>query len=112
MRRWKVGERILAAKLGCERIPITGRTRSKAPADLMSNWLAVEVKTRKTMPVFLADAMDQAVRGELYARTKDHRERLPIVVVHADHTHYENSLVVMRFIDADEWFGLGKVSRS
>lgn len=106
MRTWKAGERILAKLLGCERIPITGRHRGKAFADLVSDWLSVEVKTRKALPVFLADAMDSAERGAAYAQSRDGRVRLPIVVIHADHTDYRNSLVVMRLGDADDYFGL------
>jgi hypothetical protein len=106
MRQWKVGERIIARLLGCERIPLTGRARGKAHTDLVSNWLAVEVKTRKRLPIFLEDAMDSAERGMYYANAKDEKIRLPIVVIHADHADYRRSLVVMRLGDADDYFGL------
>jgi hypothetical protein len=106
MRSWKVGERIIAKLLGCERVPLTGRARGKATADLLSDWLSVEVKTRKALPVFLADAVDSAERGAEYAQRRDGRTRLPIAVIHADHTDYRRSLVVMRLGDADDYFGL------
>ncbi len=108
MRGWKSGERILAALLGCERVPLTGRARGKTASDLLSSWLSVEVKTRKALPVFLADAMDSAERGADFARRRDGNTRLPIVVLHADHTDYRRSLVVMRLGDADDYFGLCK----
>lgn len=106
MRSWKSGERQLAAILHCERVPVTGRHRGRAFADLISHWLSAEVKTRRRLPVFLADAMDSAERGAEYARSRDGRDRLPIVIVHADRTEYRNSLVVMRLEDASQWFGL------
>lgn len=106
MRGWKQGERIIAKLLGCERIPLTGRSRGKAMADLVSDFLSVEVKTRKALPVFLADAIDSAERGAEYAQRKDGRTRLPIAVIHADRTDYRRSLVVMRLGDADAYFGL------
>jgi hypothetical protein len=106
VRGWKNGERILAKLLGCERVPLTGRARGKAMADLISSWLSVEVKTRKALPVFLADAMDSAERGAEYATRRDGAQRLAIVVIHADHTDYRRSLVVMRLGDADDYFGL------
>jgi hypothetical protein len=106
MRTWKSGERILAKLLGCERVPLTGRARGRAHADLISDFLSVEVKTRKALPVFLADAIDSAERGAEYAQRRDGKARLPIVVVHADHTDYRRSLVVMRLGDADDYFGL------
>lgn len=106
MRQWKVGERILAKLLRCERVPITGRSRGRAMSDLISDRLAVEVKTRKALPVFLAEAMDQAERGAAYAERKDGRSRLPIVVVHADRTDYANSLVVVRLKNAAPWLGV------
>lgn len=113
MRGWKRGERRLAELLGCERVPITGRSRGRAMADLVSRRLAVEVKTRKALPVFLADAMDQAERGAAYAERLDGRARLPVVVIHADHTDYANSLVVVRLksagplLKADQERGIG-----
>lgn len=106
MRNWKRAERLLAQLLGCERVPVTGRQRGKAHSDLISSWLSVEVKTRKALPVLLADAMDSAERGAEYAQRRDGTARLPIAVIHADHTDYRNSLVVMRLRDADDWFGL------
>lgn len=109
MRQWKVGERVLAKLLRCERVPITGRSRGRAMSDLISDQLAVEVKTRKALPVFLADAMDQAERGAAYAQRKDGRDRLAIVVIHADHTGYANSLVVLRLKDAAPWLGVGEL---
>lgn len=101
-----MGERVLAKLLGCERVPLTGRARGRAMADLVSDWLSVEVKTRKALPVFLADAIDSAERGAEHAQRKDGRTRLPIAVIHADHTDWRRSLVVMRLADADDYFGL------
>jgi hypothetical protein len=108
MRNWKRGERVLAELLGCQRIPLTGHVRSRAYADLLSDWLSVEIKTRKTLPIFLNDALDSAEKGATYAERRDGKNRLPIAVIHQDHTDYQNSIVCMRLKDANDWFGLGK----
>jgi hypothetical protein len=50
--------------------------------------------------------MDSAYRGAGFAFAKDGKVRLPIVVIHQDHTEYLTSLVVMRLVDADDYFGL------
>jgi len=50
------------------------------------------VKSRKTIPAWLEDAMRQAE-----ASVKD--GRLPVVVLHQDRTPYAESLVVLRLED-------------
>ncbi len=106
MKSWKAGERAIAKILGCERIPITGRHTSRGkPADLVSKWLAVEVKTRKRLPLFLAQVMAQAEAGALFAQKKDGRRRLPIGVLHEDGDRYGESVVCLRLKDFVEHFG-------
>lgn len=99
MRNWQRGERNLAKILGCVRVPITGRTRKQAPSDLLSDTLAVEVKTRKRMPLLLASAIDQAESGRDYVKSQDGKDRLAIAVIHKDSTDYLSSLVCMRLSD-------------
>jgi len=41
---WKAEEREVAARLGGERVPVTGRGRGHAP-DIQHNWLSIEVKS-------------------------------------------------------------------
>ncbi len=90
---WKRAERAIADHLGGQRIPITGR----AGPDVVSDWLAVEVKTRKALPKWLVEAVAQAVSGA--------DGRLPIVVLHALGQRYSDALVIMRLADFEDWYG-------
>ena len=51
-RRWKQTERKVAALLGGQRVPVSGRGRGDAP-DIDHTWLAVEVKDRASLPAWL-----------------------------------------------------------
>ncbi len=68
--RWKRHEREVAAILGGVRLPNNGHGQP----DVLTPDLAVQVKTRKTIPAWLHEALDQA------ARDCD-RDRLPVVVL-------------------------------
>ena len=57
--RWKVYERQVARALGGERLPNTGR---RGPDALAGPW-AIEVKTRRSLPRWLLDAIAQAEEG-------------------------------------------------
>lgn len=96
MKSWKAGERVIAARLGGVRVPITGRQRG-ATADVAHEDLAVEVKTRATIPGWLREAMEQA---EASARN----DQLPIAVIHQDRSEYASSLVVLRLADFEGRF--------
>ena len=91
MKDWKACERKVAALLGGRRIPVSGRGRGDNP-DIHHELFSIEVKSRKTIPAWLEDAMRQAE-----ALAKD--ERLPVVVLHQDRTPYAESLVVLRLED-------------
>jgi Holliday junction resolvase len=110
-KRWKPVERKLAAMLGGVRVPVSGRQRGYAP-DIEHPWLALEVKSRKRMPVFLREAMDQAVKARDWHQRLHASSKMPMVVIHADDTHYDNSMVVVRLKDAREWWGVGKPSQA
>ena len=56
--RWKRAEREIAALLGGVRVPNSGRGQP----DVIAGNLAVQVKTRKDLPGWLEDALDQAIR--------------------------------------------------
>lgn len=56
--RWKRQEREIAQILGGERMPNIG----KSQADVIAGPLAVQVKTRKQLPQWLWDAIEQARR--------------------------------------------------
>ena len=89
---WKQNERRVAKKLGGRRIGNTG----KPTPDVITGWLAVEVKHRGRLPVWLKDALAQAKRnaGE---------GRLPLVVLHEKYAR--DSLVVLTLSDFADWFG-------
>lgn len=91
---WKFTERKVAALLGGTRVPITGR---RGP-DIEHKWLAPEVKQRKEIPLWLAEAMQQAEIGCPPGK-------LPIVVIHEQGWCYSDSLVVMRLSEFTKWFG-------
>ena len=88
---WKQVERTLARRLGGQRVGCTG----KAIADVISDWLSIEVKTRKTLPAWLLSAIEQA-------RDDD---RLSMVILHQVGQRHDDDLVVMRLTDFEEWFG-------
>jgi hypothetical protein len=88
---WKACERKVAALLGGRRIPVSGRGRGDNP-DIHHELFSIEVKSRKTIPAWLEDAMRQA---EVSVKGK----RLPVVVLHQDHRPYTESLVLLRLSD-------------
>ncbi len=94
---WKATERQIAAALGGERVPITGRQRGSAP-DVRHDWLAIEVKHRRRIPAWLLEAMAQA-------RASAGASQLPIAVVHEHGHRFSEALVVLRLEDFREWFG-------
>ena len=91
MKDWKACERRVAELLGGYRAPVSGRRRGYTP-DIEHPTLSIEVKSRKTIPLWLEDALRQAE-----ASTKD--GRLPIAVLHQDGQRYSSSLVVLRLKD-------------
>jgi hypothetical protein len=57
--RWKAHERMIAKLLGGQRQPITGRPS----ADVLTSQLAVEVKLRSRLPLWLERGLAQAEAG-------------------------------------------------
>lgn len=88
---WKGTERRVAALLGGQRVPVTGRARGDAP-DIAHPLLSIEVKHRGTLPGWLTEAVSQAVAA---ARPG----QLPIAVLHAAGSRHDQALVVMRLCD-------------
>jgi len=85
---WKACERKVAALLGGKRVPVSGRARGHSP-DIEHERLSIEVKSRKQLPAWIEDAMNQAE-----ACAKD--TQLPLVVLHQDGQRYKEALIVMR----------------
>lgn len=102
--RWKALELRLAKRLGGERVPVTGRVRGWAP-DIRHKWLAIEVKSRKSRMVLIAEMLDQAVKAAEWYRRRGEGERLPIGVYHVVGTHADNAVVFMRLKDFEAYFG-------
>lgn len=97
MTTWKATERKVAAILGGERVPVTGRQRGSAPDIAHSVW-SIEVKHRKTLPEWIHDAMSQAkasIRGE----------QTPIVILHENGMRHADNYVVMRLADFQALLG-------
>jgi hypothetical protein len=88
---WKACERKIAELLGGVRVPVSGRQRGATP-DVEHPILSIEVKSRKTLPAWLLDALEQA-----HASSTD--GRLPVAVLHADRKPYRDALVVVRLKD-------------
>ena len=91
---WKQTERAIAKRLDGQRTGCTGR----ATADVVTDWLAVEVKTRKTLPQWLCAALDQAGRNA-------DGGRLALVVLHQVGRRHDDDTVCLRLADFEQWFG-------
>jgi hypothetical protein len=87
-KRWKQTERRIAALLGGRRVPVSGRGRGDEP-DIVHPWLALEVKDRAALPLWLLDALAQAEASAT-------PEQLPVAVLHRAGDRHDAALVVMR----------------
>lgn len=90
-KQWKACERAVARLLGGERVPVNGRIRGSAP-DISHERLSLEVKSRKSVPAWLTEALQQAT-----ASSRD--GRLPVAVIHEQGGPYADALCVMRLAD-------------
>ena len=88
---WKQAERKIAALLGGQRVPITGRQRGDVP-DIRHNTFSVEVKHKQELPAWLNEAMEQAEA----AVTDD---KMPIVILHEKGKNYAESLTILKLSD-------------
>ncbi len=91
MKDWKQAERRIADTLGGRRVPVSGRTRGDRP-DIEHDTLSVEVKSRKCLPAWIENAIQQAK-----AASKNGEQ--PVAVLHQDGTRYTDALVVIRLED-------------
>jgi hypothetical protein len=88
---WKRAERRIAELLGGRRIPVSGRQRGTVP-DIEHESLSIEVKTRKSIPAWIEDALEQAE-----ASLRD--AQVPVAVLHQCGQRYRDALLVMRLGD-------------
>ena len=91
MATWKAVERAIAKLLGGRRVPVSGRQRGDA-ADIEHPFFSVEVKHREGLPDWILDAMRQAKASQVDGK-------LPMVVLHAKNTKYEESLAILELRD-------------
>lgn len=89
---WKRAERRIAGILGGERVPVSGRGRGDSP-DVEHPVLSIEVKSRKSVPAWIRDALDQAEASSFTAG------RIPVAVLHEQGKPYAEDLVVMNLGD-------------
>lgn len=87
-KRWKRTEREIAACLGGQRVPINGRKG----ADVAHPLLAIEVKSRATLPGWLRQAIGQAIAVASEGQ-------LPVAVLHEVGTRHGADLVLLRLCD-------------
>ncbi len=94
-KNWKRHERATAARLGGKRTPINGRG---CEADVAHTWLAIECKSKRTLPAWLRTALKQAKQAAGTAL------KLPVAVLHQEHTAHKTDLVVIQMSDFQDWF--------
>ncbi len=92
MSNWKNVERLVAAFFRGERVPITGRIRGSAP-DIAHDYISFEVKHRNQLPMWIHDAMAQAVASKV------NDVQIPTVVLHQKQQAIKNSYVIIRAED-------------
>lgn len=95
MTTWKHAERRVAQLVGGRRVPVNGRG---GQPDVTSSWCAAEVKTRKSLPQWLKDALRQARAG-----ARD--DQVPVVVLHELGTAYRDGIVCLSLQDFVDWYG-------
>lgn len=84
--RWKGWERVVAVLLEGKRLPNNGFGQP----DVVAGTLAVQVKTKRTVPKWLTDAVDQSIRDA-------DLNQQPVVVV----VHTRAGLPAKRYLIAD-----------
>lgn len=94
-RGWKAVERKCAKALGGRRIPVTGIDRHGA--DVVTEALAVQVKTGRDRPGYLRDWLDGICSTA--------GDRTGVVVWQATREPLRDAVVLMRFSDFVAWHG-------
>ena len=93
---WKKFERSVGSflsELGDHslRIPVTGRTRGDSP-DVTSEYLSIECKYRKQIPLWIKDAMSQAIASSRDGKT-------PVVFLKEKGSSFGDTLIIFRAKD-------------
>ncbi len=87
MTDWKATEQTMTKRLNRKWLGATVRHG----ADILTDWLADEVKHRRKFPQWLKDALDQAASGT--------GDRLPVVVLHEYGQRHLEDLVLLRLAE-------------
>jgi len=93
---WKNVERKIAERIGGVRTSKGGQ--GEATPDVENDWLSVEVKTRRTFPGWMIDAMAQA-------ETNATPGKLPTVRCHGIGWRHRRDIIMLRAGDFEDWFG-------
>jgi len=88
---WKRVETAIAARLGGQRIPVSGRGRGDQP-DIAHPTFAVEVKLRGSLPGWLTGAAAQA-------KASARGDQTPLVVLHVSGARHRDDLCVLALSD-------------
>ncbi len=84
-------ERKIAKLLGGRRVPVSGRQRGDV-SDVEHDQLSMEVKSRKILPAWILEALDQA-------QAASENGRIPVALLHQPSRKYADSLCVLRLKD-------------
>ena len=88
---WKATERTIANRLGGERVGCTGA----ATPDVVTDRLAVEVKTRNSLPDWLSKGLAQA-------DTNASDDKVPVLILHETGTRHDMDMCVMWLSDFEK----------
>ena len=92
-RTFKGVERQIAKRLGGKRVGHLGG------ADvIVDSWLSIEVKSRKQIPQWIRDALNQSKRNAGISE-------LPIVILHQVGQNHNGDIVILTLADFQNWFG-------
>ena len=90
-RNWKGGEKLLTEWLDKQGLWPATRTstgaRGEAVEDIDWGLFSVELKTRRTLPVYLFEWLKQA--------SKNRNSKIPVVMAHQDHLPTGKQIVIM-----------------
>jgi len=89
---WKATERRVARRFGSQR----SGPRGQGVPDVITGKYSIEVKTRKRLPDWLREALDQATRNAV-------PDTLPIVILHEVGQRGERDWVVMEMGVFEKW---------
>jgi len=103
-RTWKATERRIAALLGGQRVPVSGRGRGDQP-DIAHPTLSIECKHRRTLPGWLLEAVAQAEAANTGGKVS-------MVALHRAGDRHDDALAVLRLRDVAALVGGGETRGS